>query len=253
MIKINLMPGSAKRSTRKAPKVPLGPLPKIKGLPPMNRAAVIMAVCWVAGLGLTGYLFFGHRARKAELKLEIEAARADSVRLHALIQSKQRIDSTLQVITERLNVVQQIDANRYVWAHILDEVSRALPEHTWFTHIDHLAPDSGQTVPKFMIEGRTGNNFALTRFLEQLEVSPFIRGVRLRSSALVREDERYIYSFHVEASYERPAADVIETRPFFAIQEDSSTTDAVPPAAEQAAAPAAAVPVKTASRSGGGN
>ena len=245
------MPGSAKRTTRKTPKIPIGPLTRIKGLPPMNRTVAIIVVCWITGLGLTGYMFFGHRARKAELTLEIEAARADSVRLHALIQSKQRIDSTLAVITERLSVVQQIDANRYVWAHILDEISRALPEHTWFTHIDAIEPDSGQTVPKFVIEGRTGNNFALTRFLEQLEVSPFIRGVRLRSSALIREEDRYIYSFHVEANYEPPTPDVIELQPFFAIAEDSSATDAVPPAAETAAASAEPVPVKTASRSGG--
>lgn len=251
MIRINLMPGSAKRATRKMPKIPLGPLTKIKGLPAMDRSVAIIAVCWVVGLGLTAYLFFGHRAQKAELALEIEAARADSVRLHALIQSKQRLDSTLVVITERLEVVQQIDANRYVWAHILDEVSRALPEHTWFTHIDNLPPDSGQTSPKFMIEGRTGNNFALTRFLEQLEVSPFIRGVRLRSSALVQENNRYVYSFHVEANYETPTPDVIETRPFFAIESDSMSTDTTPPAAENR--PAADVPVQTASRSGGEN
>lgn len=225
MIRVNLLPGSAKRSTRKVPKIPLGPFGKVKGLPSMDRTRIIIAGCWILGLGLTAYMFLGGRARKAELTLEIEAARADSVRLHALIQSKARLDSTIALLGSRLSIVQQIDANRYVWAHILDEVARALPEHTWFTHIDNVAPDSGQALPKFVIEGRTGNNFALTKFLEQLEISPFIRGVRLRSSALVREDERYLYSFHVEANYEQPPVDMIETRPLFVMAEDSAAAD----------------------------
>lgn len=245
MIRINLMPGSAKRTSRKMPKIPLGPLTKIKGLPPMDRTLAITVVSWVVGLGLVGYMVFGGRARKAELALEIEAARADSVRLHALIQSKQRLDSTLAVISSRLQVVQQIDANRYVWAHILDEVSRAIPEHTWFTHIDNVQPDSGQVLPKFVIEGRTGNNFALTKFLEQLEVSPFIRGVRLRSSALVKENDRYVYSFHVEGTYEPPTPDVIETRPFFTLEEDSAMTVTAPPAAERPSEPRAQTAPRT--------
>lgn len=234
MIRINLMPGSAKRATRKMPKLPLGPLGRIKGLPPMDRNLAIIVGCWALGIGLTGYMFFGGRARKAELAIEIEAARADSIRLHALIQSKARLDSTIAVLGSRLSIVQQLDANRYVWAHILDEVSRALPEHTWLTNIDDIPATGDQLLPKFVIEGRTGNNFALTKFLEQLEISPFIRGVKLRSSALVREENRYLYSFHVEAGYEEPPADMIETRPLFVMPEDSATAEATP-AAEEAA------------------
>jgi Tfp pilus assembly protein PilN len=99
----------------------------------------------------------------------------------------------------------------------MDEVSRSLPPYTWLIDVATLeSVDSAQVGPRFRIEGRTGNNFALTKYLQDLEASPFIRNVRLASTELVRENEKLVYSFLLEASYEEPPPDVIQTVPLFA-------------------------------------
>ena len=37
-----------------------------------------------------------------------------------------------------------IDEDRYIWPHILDEVSRALPPYTWITVLNLAGPKQGQ-------------------------------------------------------------------------------------------------------------
>jgi hypothetical protein len=70
-------------------------------------------------------------------------------------------------------------------------------------------------VPRVRMEGRAGNYFALGRYIEDLEASPFLRQVRLISSAQTTVDQRTVLGFILEASYEEPAPDMIQTVPLF--------------------------------------
>jgi len=225
LIEINLLPGSAKRTKRRVPKVGLGPLAKLKGLPQFDRNMGIIALCWVLGLGGLAWLFFGTRARKAELETQIEAAVLDSTRLDAIMKATDSLRHRKDEVARKLAVVQDIDASRYIWAHILDETARALPEHTWLNAISDMPVDSGVKRPKFQVTGRTGNNFALTRYIEQLEASPFIRNVRLLTSDQIREDDKLVYSFLLEADWEEPPVEVIETIPLFDPEDVQTVSD----------------------------
>ena len=57
---------------------------------------------------------------------------------------------------------------------------------------------------RFRIAGRTGNNFALTRLMRNLEESAFIRNVTLIGAQQVTEGDRVLSEFSLEASYETP-------------------------------------------------
>ena len=105
-----------------------------------------------------------------------------------------------------------------MWPHLLDEVARALPDYTWLTGIVQIGA-ARVHMPDFRIRGRSGNNFALTRFMENLEASPFIREVQLVTTEQVIEQEdgmdgvRTVHDFTLEASYELPPPELIETVP----------------------------------------
>ena len=242
MIEINLLPGSAKRpkKSRGLPTLKLPPALQKLQLPKMDKTAAYIAVAWAVGLLGIGYLFLGSRNKKADLEDQIEAAVLDSTRLAETIKSinlaKQRTDT----IALKLSVVQEVDQHRYVWAHLLDEIARALPEHTWFEEVKYVLPDSMDKWPKFQVEGRAGNNFALTAYMQQLEASPFIRAIRLLSSELVREDDKLVYQFLIEGYYEPPPPDVVETVPLFAQAEvapDSAAAPASPDALSRSTPP----------------
>src|SRR5262245_47559163 len=185
------------------------------GLPKFDGSLGIMGIAGMIGFGLLGWMFLGGRHRVSTLTSEVEAAQLDSVRLDAAIKSQSDLERRRDVVAQKVTIVQDIDAARYIWAHLADEIARAVPEYTWLAGITGMQADSGAKVPHFSISGRTGNNFALTKYMQQLEQSPFIHEVTLKESQLVREDNKVVYSFLLEADYEVPPPDILETVPLF--------------------------------------
>ena len=201
-------------------------------LPKLDVSSLgIMGAAWLIGFGLLGWMFLGGRHRVSTLTSEIEAAQLDSVRLDAAIKSQMDLERRRDVVAQKVTIVQDIDAMRYTWAHLADEIARAVPEYTWLAGITGMQADSGAKVPHFSISGRTGNNFALTKYMQQLEQSPFIHEVTLKESQLIREDNKVVYSFLLEADFEVPPPDILETVPLFAGDAPNDSVAARPGAA----------------------
>ncbi|HEX6433872.1 MAG TPA: PilN domain-containing protein, partial [Gemmatimonadales bacterium] len=121
--------------------------------------------------------------------------------------------------------------------HLLDEITKALPAYTWLVDLGYTAPAAPPpTAPKplataadsaaadsarlarppvvFQINGRTIDIQAYTRFLRQLEASPWIVDVTPVSAQTVVEKERAITAFTIRASYTRADSAYIRTAPF---------------------------------------
>ena len=58
-------------------------------------------------------------------------------------------------------IIQEIDAGRYVWPHILDEIARALPDYTWLREVLQVQEEPLQ----IRIAGTAGSNFAITSLI----------------------------------------------------------------------------------------
>jgi Tfp pilus assembly protein PilN len=222
MINVNLKPGATRKAARKMPQLgmALPSLSKFTALPKFDRMMTFIVAAWVVGPALVGFMFFTERSEKNELDTNIAAELADSAKYSQLIAANKTLLARRDTIAMKVNVIQEIDAGRYVWSHVMDELSRALPPYTWLTKITALAADSSENLPRFSLEGRAQNNFALSQYMQQLESSPFIRAVKLTTNELIREREKLVYSFALEASYEEPPPDVIETIPLFAKEPD---------------------------------
>ncbi|MDX1674558.1 MAG: PilN domain-containing protein [Longimicrobiales bacterium] len=221
MIEINLLPGAEKRKKRGGGgfSLKLG-----DGLPEFNRITAFIVVAWILAPLLGLYLYFGVQNRKADLQVAIDQAVADSIRFSQLIQTQASLRARQDTIAQKLALIQEIDAGRYIWPHILDEVSRALPPYTWLDAIDQV---QGGPTPTFEVEGRTGSLPALTRFMDALEASPFLRNVQLISSeqAQVGNDPNNIVNeFVLRGTYEPPPMEMVETVPLFPNETAATTT-----------------------------
>ncbi len=176
-----------------------------------DSAVVIVVVA------LTAFLFVTTNGAHGELTVSISEAVADSTRYADLIQANDALTARRDSIAQRVNIIQEIDADRFVWPHILDEVARALPDYTWVTELIQV---QGGDPLQIRIAGRAGNNFAVTEFMESLEASFFIRNVDLISTSQVVEGlgggvERIVNQFSLEAEFERPPVELLETIPLF--------------------------------------
>jgi Tfp pilus assembly protein PilN len=219
VIEINLLPGATKRGGKRGGK-PSGGRKKMSGtplvkpsVPEFDRSRALILGAWVVGVALVGYLHLTTNSKLSALHTEREAAVRDSTRYAILRAQGDSLLAQENVIGQKLQVIQEIDAGRFIWAHILDEVSRALPPYVWVVNMTEAFSEAG--TPKVRMEGRAGNYYALGRYIEDLEASPFLQKVRLISSAQTTVEERVVLGFVLEATYEEPRPDVIETVPLF--------------------------------------
>lgn len=220
MIEINLLPGSVKRAPRRG-------LPRLGGaggsklsMPQIDRAAVLMVALPLLAIGIIAWLHFSTSQRLEQLRADEEAAVRDSTRYALLRQQGDSLNEQVNLISRKLEVIQEIDAGRFVWAHILDEVSRSLPSYVWLTGLSETSPVDG--LPGIRLEGNAGSYNALGTYLRELEASPFLRATRLVSSARQQVQERTVYHFIIDARYQEPPPDVIQTVPLFAAAEEAA-------------------------------
>jgi Tfp pilus assembly protein PilN len=214
MIEINLLPGSTKRPSRRSKRRAMGGLPQLKlSMPSVDRMLAAVVLAWLVGVGGVGWMHFSTSVRAADLNVELETAVRDSTRFSQQRAQGDSLAAQQAVVAQKLEVIQQIDAARYIWPHILDEVSRAVPAYVWLLNMTNAA--QGVDLPNVRIEGMAGTTFALTQFMENLEMSPFLQSVRLISSVQGQVENRAVHTFMVEVGFREPPADVIQTVPLF--------------------------------------
>ncbi len=227
MIKVNLLP-SGKRRGSFGPKLSVK-LPSIGG-GVGDRWVIGSSVVVILLVGMMGYRWYSTAGANTELEIGIDAAQRDSARFVDEIAQSTLLEAREDSILQRAVIIQEIDEDRYVWPHVLDEVARALPDYTWLTEIIQVS--LGEEL-QFQIDGRAGNNFAFTQFMENLEASLFISNVRLVSAERALESSagfnRAVTSFSLEAFFERPPPELLETVPLL---ESSSGGSSAPPSGQ---------------------
>lgn len=219
MIEVNLLPGVSKRSARKSNRSGGGFLSRLGKMGGVDRWAAFIAGAWIVGPAVVVWLFLDTGSRIDELNTQVQDAVRDSTRYAGIIAAQERLIARRDSIRQRLEVIQEIDQGRYVWAHIMDEVSRALPDYTWLHRLQHLSGED--LVPEIQISGRTGSTFALTRFMTDLEASPFIRSVRLTTTQQVQDAKgRVMHEFILVATYEVPSPELLDVVPLIVVEEE---------------------------------
>ncbi|MDH3271615.1 MAG: PilN domain-containing protein, partial [Gemmatimonadota bacterium] len=117
-------------------------------------------------------------------------------------------------IQARVAIIQEIDADRYTWPHILDEIAAAVPDYTWLREIIY----AGENPLQIRVAGRAGSIYAITNFVRRLEASRFLRGVdpeTIQQQASEESPEDLVYMFELIMSYESPDISELETVPLF--------------------------------------
>jgi Tfp pilus assembly protein PilN len=227
MITVNLRPDLKRKRARS----PLhGIVEGIRGLGSGVKDPMLIAgvASWVAALGFLGFVALSTTRDLAALEPQLEQTRAEHKRFKAFLAEKRHQETIRDSLVKQISVIRTVDGDRYVWAHLLDEVTKALPAYTWLIDIGlagstpnpaaaaDTSKDSTQVVPQgvqFSINGRTVDIQAYTRFLRQLEASPWVTDVTPVSAMTVVEKERPVTAFTIRATYRQADSAYIRTVP----------------------------------------
>jgi Tfp pilus assembly protein PilN len=219
LIEMNLLPGGKRGAAR--PKGRRKPsVPKVPGLRDMVRGdpwvigVVVLTILAALHLAFT---FVTQGVTLGQVEDQLQQERQDSVRYAEAIAAADSLSARRDTLLQKVRIIREIDTDRYVWAHILDNVSDALPEFTWLVGMEQTAGLGSEV--EFRIDGMTGLTAALTRFMRDLEASPFIRDVRLVSQEQSQQGQRIVNNFVLMARYQMPDSTAISTEPIILVGE----------------------------------
>ena len=63
----------------------------------------------------------------------LQKAEQDSINYSGVIREQRKAQAQRDSVVAQVNLIKSFDDKRFVWPHIMDEVSRALPPYTWVT------------------------------------------------------------------------------------------------------------------------
>jgi Tfp pilus assembly protein PilN len=223
MIEINLRPGLKRKRAGASPLAGLGERFKALGTKVQDPMMLLAGGAWALALLFLGGAWLMGQAQLGKLEPQLEETRAEHERFRNFVAAKRREELIRDSVLSQISTIRQVDGERYVWAHVLDEVARALPAYTWLTSVAAQprvitpADTAGGAVPAprtdVLIEGRTVDIQAFTRFLRELEASPWLTGVSALSAETVVEKQRAVTAFEIRASFERADSAYIRTVP----------------------------------------
>jgi Tfp pilus assembly protein PilN len=242
MIGINLHPGTGQKARRSSG----GGLPKLdiaasiaslreRIRDPWMIGAVGVTVVVVAAVGL---LYTTQARREAALQEAEQKAVQDSTRYASVLRERERAEAKRDTVLRSLNLIRAIDDDRFIWPHVMDEVSRALPPYTWIVSLGFTGTGQAQqavsTLPsapaaggkkhhvqtaiprdtvRIRVVGNTVDIQALTRFMKQLESSPFLEDVQLAKSERASDNGKEVTQFQLDMLYSRPEAELVRRVP----------------------------------------
>src|SRR5690606_21308639 len=141
----------------------------------------------------------------------------------AVLAQRTAAEAQRDSLLRQIAVITAIDGDRFVWAHVMDEVARALPTYTWLRNVqqsNQIPPQSpealaGTEAPRIGIRiiAYTVDLQAVTIFMKNLEASPFLANVNLSSSEATQVQGKDVYQFQIDLQYQKPDSSAIRTVP----------------------------------------
>jgi type IV pilus assembly protein PilN len=156
MIRINLLAVERERARRRA------------SFQLAEKVTVACSLILVASAVFIGWWYWSIGRQEAELDQNIAAAQRETARLRVIIQKVQQFEQRRAQLEQRVTLIEQLRKEQSAPVHLLDEVSRAVPDGLWLTGMT-------QKDSEIRFEGRCLTLNALSEFITNVEASPYFR------------------------------------------------------------------------------
>jgi Tfp pilus assembly protein PilN len=251
MIEINLLPGGARKKAASGGAslnmgAMLAGLNERMGDKVLIGSVAVMLIAAAAG----GYLYYRQTHDRTVAEARLEKALEDSTRFAKVVAARNIAEAKRDTLLRQVNLIRAIDDERFIWPHIMDEVSRALPAYTWLISLTYGGAPAGAvnvvasppapkpkpsdttggvrkvpalptTIPRdaitLRLSGRTVDIQAMTQFMQDLENSPFFAGVfNERTTPAGDRSQGDFFNFQLTMQYTRPDSSAVRRGPLVA-------------------------------------
>jgi type IV pilus assembly protein PilN len=154
LIKINLLAVDRDRAKRKA-KFQVG-----------QKVTVGCSLSLVATAMLLGWWDWSLQSESKDLDQQVAAAERETARLQSVIQQVSQFEAQRAQLQQRVTLIEQLRKGQTGPVHLLDQVSRSLPDSMWLDELKQTAND-------IAIDGHCTSLTALSDFISSLEASNY--------------------------------------------------------------------------------
>jgi type IV pilus assembly protein PilN len=197
VIKVNLLTVERQQTRKKIA------LPTVSGNG-LTIACSLILVLTAAGIG---WRFWTLHQESAQLGADIAAAQQETARLHSIIEQVQQFEQRRAQLQQRVGLIEQLRKDQTGPVHMLDQISRSLPDMLWLTNLKQ-SPD-GKDVT---IEGRSTTLTGLSDFVVNLEHSGYFkRSVEIVSTEVDTTPAGDLITFTVRGVFQQPGPEAPAT------------------------------------------
>lgn len=192
MIRINLIAGE-----RRAAKAP------VKTFEIGQKITVAGSLLLVLTAAGVGWRFWANRQAEAQMTADIAAARREETRLGEVLKQVADFEAQREVLQKRVALIDELRKGQNAPVHMIDQISRSLPEMTWLTSLRQDRYD-------VTINGRCTTLTALSDFVGNLEATRYFkRPVEIVSSVVVgdRNDGPELIEFTIKGTFQMAGID----------------------------------------------
>jgi type IV pilus assembly protein PilN len=197
MIRINLLQveRTAKPKRGGAPSLQLGSL--------VSKAPLLSSLILVAAFVYVGYEGWMLYVADQQVEQELQQQRAEEARLAPVLKQVEDFEARKKQLQQRVQLIEQLRRGQAVPVHLLDKVSRSLPDRLWLTNMQEFDDASVQ------LDGQTSTLTSLADFVGNLENSGyFVRPVEIISSeeqrGLAGQNGLTLIRFSMKAQFVMP-------------------------------------------------
>jgi len=191
MIRINLL---SERRTVKAVS---------KGFQAGQKITVIGSLLVVLTLVGVGWRYWAVGQQEAQVAREIDAAQREELRLAEILKQVAEFEARKQKLEQRVALIDELRKGQNAPVHMIDQISRALPDMTWLTDIK-------QEGYALTLQGRCLTLTSLSDFVGNLEASRyFARPVEIVDSVVVSGDGKTpdLIQFTIRGTFQMAGVD----------------------------------------------
>lgn len=189
MIRINLLAVDRERTKR-------GAL-----IPPGQRVTIFASLILIGTFLFVGWWFWS--LHRASLRVDEELAKGDREmqQLRSVLAQVQKFEASKAQLQQRVSLIEQLRRGQSGPVHILDEISKAVPERLWLTEMTEKGDD-------IVLVGMTTSFSGLSDFVANLETSAwFKKPVDIVDSQVMTDAKTGdIFKFSVKAVFNNPEA-----------------------------------------------
>jgi len=198
MIRINLLPSETKKKKKAAS----------SAASTGQKMIIGCTLILVAAGGYIGWRFLSLQRQSAQLDADLLTAQQETTRLRSIIIQVQQFEQRKAQLQQRVLLIEQLRAGQTGPVHLLDQVSRSLPDMLWLTRMNQDPKDGS-----ILLDGLSTTQNGVTEFVNNLAATQYFkRDIDIVSSQAqtIPQPPGLLYRFQVKAFFLTPAAPAVK-------------------------------------------